>query len=298
METKEFGRLYVVATPMGNYSDITARGREVLEQVAVIAAEDKDRTWYLLRRLGIEEKWVEQNDSKNERSKIRKFINLLKSGESVAIVTDAGTPCISDPGNVLIKAAIEENIRVVGIPGCCAAINALVVSGFDLSSFVFCGFFPRDNGGRMKLLKRMRQDPQIRTYVHYEAPDRILEVIDFLIENEAQCDICLSNDMTKLHERIFRGRPAKVREQLLEKGQREDGSFELKGEFVLVMEIDRDYILEREHTVTAEALLVDVMVRQQCTVREAIGYLMGDERNTYSKNELKSAGIALKKLLE
>ena len=109
----------------------------------------------------------------------------MKTGKNVAVITDAGTPCISDPGNELIKAAVEAGIRVVGIPGCCAAINALAVSGFDLSTFAFMGFFPRENADRIRLLETMRQDRSTKTFALYESPRRIMGLIDFLIEQDA-----------------------------------------------------------------------------------------------------------------
>lgn len=290
IEKKEYGKLYVVATPMGNYLDMSPRGKSTLESVSMIAAEDTRRTIILLNKLGIHNKLV-SNHSYNEFGRVRYFIDRLKDGESIAIVTDAGTPCISDPGNALIGGAIKEGIQVVGIPGCCAAINALVVSGFDLSSFQFCGFFPRGNGDRLKEVKKMRMNTQTRTFVFYESPKRIMSAVEFFLENNVDCNIALSNDMTKRHEMVFRGSPAEVREQLLDKGNYD------KGEFVIVLEIPKEYqIREREHILTPEAMLVDVIVRNKCTIREAIQILLDDDSITYSKNELYAASLVLKEL--
>ena len=122
------GTLYIVATPIGNSRDMSARGIQILTECDMIAAEDTRRSMVLLNKLGIRNRLV-SNHKFNEYGKSKYFINELKNGKSVAVITDAGTPCISDPGNELIKAAIEEGIRVIGIPGCCAAVNALSISG-------------------------------------------------------------------------------------------------------------------------------------------------------------------------
>ena len=289
-ETVRYGKLYIVATPIGNHHDMSPRGIEILSSVDLIAAEDTRRTIILMNKLGIHNELI-SNHNYNEMGRCRGLIERLKNGESIAVVTDAGTPCVSDPGNVLVKAAVSEGIEVLGIPGCCAAINSLVVSGFDLSSFTFMGFFPRDNGERMRHLKRMRKDAQIRTYVYYESPKRIMSVIDFMIENGMKCRLCLSNDMTKKYEMHFRGTPEEVKQQLLDKGNYE------KGEFVLSLEIDKDYIItQQEHISTPEAVLADMMVQKECSVKEAIKYILADETNTYSKNELYDAGLSLKSM--
>ena len=139
MQEEAYGTLYIVATPIGNSADLSPRGRKILEEADLIAAEDTRRSMVLLNKLEIRNRLV-SNHKYNEYGKAAFFITELKAGKNVAVITDAGTPCISDPGNELIRAAVAENIRVVGIPGCCAAVNALAVSGFDLSSFLFYGF--------------------------------------------------------------------------------------------------------------------------------------------------------------
>ena len=132
-EQKAVGKLYIVATPIGNARDMSPRGRQILEEVDMIAAEDTRRSMVLLGKLGIRNKLV-SNHKFNEYGKADYFIREMKEGKSVAVITDAGTPCISDPGNELIKSAVEEGIEVVGIPGCCAFVNNLAISSFDLSS--------------------------------------------------------------------------------------------------------------------------------------------------------------------
>ena len=144
MDEIKKGKLYIVATPIGNSRDMSPRGREILSSVDVIAAEDTRRSMVLLGKLEIRNRLV-SNHKFNEYGKAKYFISEMLAGKSVAVITDAGTPCISDPGNELIRAAVDAGIEVVGVPGCCAAVTALSVSGFDLSSFLFYGFFPREN---------------------------------------------------------------------------------------------------------------------------------------------------------
>lgn len=289
MEEQKIGTLYIVATPIGNSRDMSPRGIQILTDVDIIAAEDTRRSMVLLNKLDIHNKLV-SNHKFNEYGKAKYFINEMKSGKSVAVITDAGTPCISDPGNELIRAAVDEGIRVVGVPGCCAAVNALAISGFDLSSFLFYGFFPRENAERRKLLERIRRG-ETRTFAFYESPKRIMELVDFFTEAEADVRMCVCNDMTKLHEMSFRGTPAQVREQLLQKGNYD------KGEYAVVVEIAEEYIFNKvEHVVSAEAMLVDAMISGGVTGKEAVAAVLADENNSYSKNELKAAALNLKRL--
>ncbi|MBQ9719153.1 MAG: hypothetical protein IJV64_00490, partial [Oscillospiraceae bacterium] len=228
------------------------------------------------------------NHKFNEHGKAKWFLSQLQEGKSIAVITDAGTPCISDPGNELIKTAIANGIRVVGVPGACAAVTALSISGFDLSTFFFYGFFPRENADRRRVLDMMRKGAT-RTYAFYESPKRIMDAVEFLINADAGLQLCLCNDMTKLHEVTFRGTPAEVRDQLLAKGNYE------KGEYAMVAEVQEDYFLrEVEHVSTPEALLVDCMVRNDVTAKDAIKLLLKDDNNTYSKNELYAASLSLK----
>ena len=282
------GTLYIVATPIGNSRDMSPRGAQILTDADLIAAEDTRRSMVLLNKLGIRGKLV-SNHKYNEHGKSRYFIDQLLAGKSVAVITDAGTPCISDPGNELIRAAVEAGVRVVGVPGCCAAVTALSISGFDLSSFTFFGFFPRENAERRRLLEKLRRG-DVRTFALYESPKRIMDLVDFFIDNEVRCRLCLCNDLTKLHEMSYRGTPAQVKEQLLAKGNYD------KGEYAVVLEIDRDYVFNKtEHTVSAEAMLVDAMAGGLDS-RAAVAAVLADENNSYSKNELKAAALRLKKM--
>lgn len=283
------GNLYIVATPIGNSRDMSPRGVQILTEVDIIAAEDTRRSMVLLNKLGIKNKLV-SNHKFNEYGKAKYFINEMLSGKSVAVITDAGTPCISDPGNELIKAAVEAGIKVIGVPGCCAAVTALSVSGFDLSSFMFFGFFPRENADRRRILEKLRRG-DTKTFAFYESPKRIMELVDFFIDSGALVRMCLCNDLTKLHEMSFRGTPAEVKDQLLAKGNYD------KGEYAVIIEVDDSYVFNKvEHTVSAEAMLVDAMVSGGISAKAAVAKVLEDENNSYSKNELKAAALNLKRL--
>ena len=200
----------------------------------------------------------------------------------------AGT--LTEAANELIKRALENGVRVVGVPGACAAVTALSISGFDLSTFVFRGFFPRENSDRRRVLALMRRG-ETKTYAFYESPKRIMGAVAFFAGADADVRLCLCNDMTKLHEATYRGTPAEVKEQLLAKGNYE------KGEYALIVEVQDGYFLrEAEHVSTPEALLVDCMVKNDVGAKDAIRLLLADEGNTYSKNELYAASLSLKKL--
>lgn len=284
------GTLYIVATPIGNSRDMSPRGTQILQECDIIAAEDTRRSMVLMNKLGIRNRLV-SNHKFNEYAKAKHFVSELLAGKSIAVITDAGTPCISDPGNELIKAAVDAGIRVIGVPGCCAAVTALSVSGFDLSSFLFYGFFPRENADRKKLLEKMRQ-ADTRTFAFYESPLRIMSLVDFFIDSAADINMCLCNDLTKLHEMCFRGSPSEVKQQLLDKGKYE------KGEYCIIIEISEAYAFTKvEHTVSAEAMIVDVMVSERLTMKEAVSAVLNDPNNSYSKNELKAAAINIKKIL-
>lgn len=283
------GELYVVATPIGRIVDLTVRAARVLEAVDLIAAEDSRRAYILLNILGIRKKVV-SNQKFNEIQRADYFINELKSGKSVAVISDAGTPCISDPGNELIIRALEEGIKVVPVPGACAAVTGLSASGFDLRNFMFCGFFPKKNSEKKDELKRL-QSGQCRTYVYYESPKRVIDTVKFFADEKVGCRICLCNDLTKNHERFYRGTPAEVLDELHSNENAE------KGEYALIVEIDPSYFLgENEHDYSPEALLVEEIISKGITIKEAINNVLESPFHQYQKNELKAAGIKLKNM--
>ena len=285
------GTLYLVATPIGNLGDLSPRGVQTLQEADFIAAEDTRVSMKLLNHFDIKKPLVSYHEH-NRAAAGQAILARLLAGETCALVTDAGTPAISDPGEDLVRLCGENGVTVQAIPGCCAAVNALAISGFDLSSFLFYGFFPRENADRRKLLEKMRGS-DTRTFAFYESPKRIMELVDFLVESEAKLRLCLCNDMTKLHEMSFRGTPAQVKEQLLAKGNYD------KGEYAIVAEVEPEYQFTKvEHTVSAEAMLVDAMISGGVSGRDAIAAVLADPNNSYSKNELKAAALNLKRMFE
>jgi len=283
------GELYVVATPIGRIVDLTIRASRVLEQVDLIAAEDTRRAYIMLNILGIRKKVI-SNQKFNEYKRTDYFISELKAGKSVAVISDAGTPCISDPGNELIIRAIEEGIKVTPIPGACAAVTGVSASGFDLRSFVFRGFFPRETAEKKDELLNMRSGVS-RTYIYYESPKRIKKTMEFFVSEEVPCRICLCNDLTKTHERFYRGTPEEV---LAELNGNENSE---KGEYTLIVEVAKEYFVSAaDSAISPEAMIIDEIVRNGGTVKDATAEILKNPLCPYSKNELKAAGINLKNM--
>ena len=202
------GRLYVVATPIGNLGDVTVRAREVLGRVAAVAAEDTRHTGRLLAALGISRPLVSLHEH-NERERMPALLARLQAGEDLAIVSDAGTPLVSDPGYHLVRAAVEAGIEVVAVPGASAVIAALSVAGLPTDRFCFEGFLPARAAARRSRLAELAQET--RTMVFYEAPQRLAE---FLADAAAACGdgrrAVLARELTKLHERTYHGTLAEL----------------------------------------------------------------------------------------
>jgi 16S rRNA (cytidine1402-2'-O)-methyltransferase len=197
------GRLHVVSTPIGNLDDITLRALATLKSVALIAAEDTRRTGTLLRHFGITTPTTSFHDH-NERQKLPHVLDKLRNGADVALVSDAGTPLVSDPGHRLIAAAIAEGIPVVPIPGPSAVISALISSGFSANAFVFAGFAPSRSIDRQKWLAELQKES--RTVVFFESPHRITSTLDDMGHIFGDRPISISRELTKLHEETVRGR--------------------------------------------------------------------------------------------
>lgn len=198
----EKGKLYLVATPIGNLGDITYRAVEILKAVDVIAAEDTRQTLKLLNYLDIKKSMFSYHRH-NEDFKVKKIMEFLEEGKEVAIVTDAGTPGISDPGEVAVKEAIEKNIEIIPIPGACALINALIASGLNTKEFSFFGFLPINNKNRKIKLDEIEREE--KTVILYEAPHRILETLVDLKNVLGNRYVVVAKELTKLHETFYRG---------------------------------------------------------------------------------------------
>jgi len=197
------GVLYVVATPIGNLGDISARAREILAAASVVAAEDTRHSGHLLRELGLQRPLVSLHEH-NERARTTELVARLQAGESIALVSDAGTPLVSDPGFLLVRAALDAGIAVAPVPGACAAIAAISASGLPAERFCFEGFLPARAIARRRRLAELAQET--RTLVIYEAPHRIA---DCLADLAAACGglrrACVAREMTKRFESFYRG---------------------------------------------------------------------------------------------
>jgi len=221
----EYGTLYLVATPIGNLEDITLRALRILKEVDLIAAEDTRKTLKLLNHFDIS-KPLTSFFRHNESRKGEYIVSLLKEGKNIALVSDAGTPAISDPGEELVGMAIEEGITVSPIPGPVAAISALIVSGQSTGRFVFEGFIPMNKRGRKERLKELELEK--RTMIFYEAPHKLKYTLEDMLKFWGNRNIVLAREITKIYEEIIRT----DLEQAIEK-YNEDNP---KGEFVIVVE--------------------------------------------------------------
>lgn len=236
------GILYICPTPIGNLEDITLRTIKVLNEVDLIAAEDTRHTLKLLNHYNIKKPLI----SYHEHNKItagEKILEEIKKGKKIALVTDAGMPGISDPGEDIIKRCIEENIELVALPGPTAFVLALVLSGLSTESFVFEGFLPSKGKERKDRLNKLKSET--RTIILYEAPHRIISLLKDLLEALGNRKIAISRELTKIHEETFRG----TIQEAIEKFESQNP----KGEFVLVVEgtdVEKqsfDHISIKEH---------------------------------------------------
>lgn len=217
------GKLYLVATPIGNLEDITLRAIKILKEVDIIVAEDTRKTLKLLNHLEIQKHMISYHrHSKNER--VLEIIEEMKNGKNIALVSDAGTPVISDPGEEIVKFAIKEEIEIVPIPGACALITAIIASGIDSKEFSFLGFLPMDKKLRKNKLKQIENIQN--TTILYEAPHKLKNTLNDLEEILGERKIVLAKELTKIHEEFLRGTAKEVLQKLEEP----------KGEFVIVIE--------------------------------------------------------------
>ncbi|MBA4312143.1 MAG: 16S rRNA (cytidine(1402)-2'-O)-methyltransferase [Chlorobiaceae bacterium] len=195
------GTLYVVSTPIGNLEDISARGVSILSSVDLIAAEDTRKTKILLNHFNISKPLISYYNY-NEMKRVPELISKLIGGSSIALVSDAGTPGISDPAYRIINAALEQNIPIVAIPGATAFLSALIVSGFNIDRFLFEGFLPVKKG-RKTVLEKLLTEPN--TLIFYESPHRLLRTLNDLKQYFGDRHISISREITKKFEETFRG---------------------------------------------------------------------------------------------
>lgn len=257
------GKLYLCATPIGNLGDITYRCVEVLKEVDMIAAEDTRRTLGLLNHLGIEKPMTSYFEH-NRREKGEYLISLMKEGKNIALVSDAGTPAISDPGEDLVALCAENDVCVVPVPGAVAGINALIASGLPTGRFTFEGFLTVNKRGRNEMLKALENEE--RTMIFYEAPHKLKTTLKDMHASFGERRICLCREITKIHEEFFRTTLSEAIEHYEENPPR--------GEFVLVVEGKSRNQIEDEKKGEWESISirehVDMYIKKGMDEKEAI----------------------------
>ena len=221
------GKLYLVATPIGNLEDITFRAINVLKEVNLIAAEDTRHTLKLLNHYEISKPLISYHRH-NEDVKSDVLISKLLDGQNIAIVTDAGTPGISDPGEEIVKEAIENNIEVVPIPGACALINALIASGLNTKEFAFYGFLPLNKKNRNSVFDRIKKED--KTIILYEAPHKLIKTLEDILEIVGDVSCVLAKELTKIHEEFIRDNISDIIKNL-------NGKDSIKGEYIILLDL-------------------------------------------------------------
>jgi len=219
-------KLYIVSTPIGNLEDITLRALNVLGGVDLIACEDTRTTKKLLSRYNIQKPLTSYHEH-NEIEKAKELLSILQEGKSIALVTDAGTPGVSDPGFRIVKLASENGVQVLSVPGPSAAVAALSISGLPTSGFTFLGFPPRQKKRLIEYLERIKDYPE--TLIFYESPRRIIKTLETAAEVLGERDASLSREITKLYEETLRGKISEIKDLLQSRES-------LKGEFTLAVE--------------------------------------------------------------
>jgi 16S rRNA (cytidine1402-2'-O)-methyltransferase len=220
------GVLYLVATPIGNVDDITFRAVRVLKEVDVVVCEERSEGLRLLRHYGIE-KSVETLNEHNESAAASIILDLLNKGQSVALISDAGTPVFSDPGRILVEKAIRQNIKIVPVPGTSSLLPALIVSGFPIKEFVFAGFLSPKRERRLTELRELRKEH--RTVVLMDTPYRLVQLLRDMADVFGETrHVCVAFDLTLSTEEIFHSTAPKLHQKFLKE--------ERKGEFVVVLE--------------------------------------------------------------
>ena len=279
--------LYVVATPIGNLGDMSSRAIEVLKSVALIAAEDTRMTMKLTQRFGIETPLTSCHRH-NEQGKAEGIVRrMLEEGIDVAVVTDAGTPAISDPGTILVRQAAEAGIEVVAVPGPSAMAAAMSVSGIDVTEFTFLGFLPREKKDLQAALRSAAQRTQAG--IVHESPYRVLDFMRVLADTLPQAYVSVSCDLSKLHELTLRGPGAEVLARMEANDKTE------KGEYCIVIDfraVPREEP-KAESTLCLEARLLDLLL-QGADMRDASRRLVEEGEK---KNAVYAAALRLKGML-
>lgn len=271
--------LYIVATPIGNLQDITLRAIEILKQVNWIAAEDTRHSAALLQHYAISTPRFSLHDH-NEREQAEKLIQKLKQGESIALISDAGTPLISDPGYHLVRAVRAAGIKMVPVPGACAAIAALSAAGLATDRFIFEGFLPAKTKARLDRLQLLENE--MRTIIFYAAPHRILDVlIDMQTIFGTEREIVIARELTKMFETIHAGKLAEIVEWV------KQDSNQQRGEFVVLVE-GAQQVKEQ----VAYQKLLEILIAENVPVKQAVDIVV--KVTSEKKNKVYELALQIK----
>ena len=230
------GKLYLVATPIGNLEDITFRANNILKEADIIAAEDTRHTLKLLNHYGISKPLISYHRH-NEDVKSDILINKLLNGENIALVTDAGTPGISDPGEEIVKEAINNNVEIIPIPGACALISGLICSGLNTKEFSFYGFLPLNKKNREKVLDKIKMEN--KTVIMYEAPHKLIKTLNDILLNIGEVNCVIAKELTKIHEEFIRDKISNIISEL-------DKKEAIKGEYVILLDLNGNEIIDSD----------------------------------------------------
>lgn len=281
--------LYVTATPIGNLQDFSSRGVETLRRADLIIAEDTRVTMKLYQVFGLKAPLVSCHRHSEDSKAAGLAQKILREDLTAALVTDAGTPCISDPGCEVVRECAEAGISVIPVPGCCAGIAAVSVSGYDAREFAFYGFLPREKKDLREKLEAIARG--VKVAVLHESPFRIIELTEAVAQSLPGALMTVCCDLTKLHEKTLRGTPEQVLQALKANEKTE------KGEYCVVLDLHGVMLPEAETGTTeqpVEGKLIEEM-KQGKTLREAQEALIGRGEK---KNAVKQAALTLKKLFE
>ncbi len=265
------GKLYLVPTPIGNLKDITLRALETLKNVDLIAAEDTRQSLKLLNHFNIKKTLISYHQH-NEQGKSENLIDKLKEGKNIALISDAGTPGISDPGAVIVSKCIEENIDFEVLTGATAVTTALVYSGMDTTKFIFRGFIPRENKEKKLIMEELKSRKE--TLIFYEAPHRLKNTLEFLKDNLGNRRVAICRELTKLHEEIIRLNLDEAISYYEDK--------DVKGEIVLIVEGKRQEEIANEEKSQWEHLTIkehiEIHITEGMSKKEAIKKVAKDRK--------------------
>lgn len=270
------GKLYLVATPIGNLEDITFRAINILKNVDLIAAEDTRHTLKLLNYYEINKPLISYHRH-NEDIKTDILINKLLEGKNIAVVTDAGTPGISDPGEEIVKEAIKNGIEIVPIPGACALINALISSGLNTKEFAFYGFLPLNKKNRNNTLDRIKRED--KTIILYEAPHKLLKTLEDILENIGNINCVIAKELTKIHENFTRDNISNILTDLRRKEN-------IKGEYIILLDLNSNKLEDDGDIISNKSVneQYEFYERQGMNKKEIIKQIAKNKK--VSKNEI------------